>query len=200
MRMADTTSGPRAQIIFDPAELKYNFGAHHPLQPARIIALVDLLEKSGLWHSDNEATRLPLRPATVEELGLVHTPDYIAAVQLLSKSDEKRLEASETPPQESGEKVRLALKYGFGDGDTPVLPRMHEVSADIAGGSLVALSAVMGLSQGGTSNTESERPLHVFHPAGGLHHAWAERASGFCIYRWSPSCLGRTCFWLLYIQ
>jgi GNAT superfamily N-acetyltransferase len=24
--------------------------------------------------------------------------------------------------------------------------------------------------------------LHVFHPAGGLHHAWAERASGFCIY------------------
>jgi len=24
--------------------------------------------------------------------------------------------------------------------------------------------------------------LHVFHPAGGWHHAWAERASGFCIY------------------
>jgi acetoin utilization deacetylase AcuC-like enzyme/GNAT superfamily N-acetyltransferase len=180
--MADTLSGPRAQIIFDPAELNYNFGAHHPLQPARIIALVDLLEKSGLWHSDNEATRLPLRPATVEELGLVHAPDYIAAVQLLSKADEKRLEVSETPPRESGEKVRLALKYGFGDGDTPVLPRMHEVCADIAGGSLVALSAVMGLPQGGTFNTESERPLHVFHPAGGLHHAWAERASGFCIY------------------
>ncbi len=32
------------------------------------------------------------------------------------------------------------------------------------------------------SASEEERPLHVFHPSGGLHHAWAERASGFCIY------------------
>src|SRR5262249_6245494 len=144
MCMADTASGPRAQIIFDPAELKYNFGEHHPLQPTRIIALMDLLEKSALWHVDNTATRLPLRRATLEELGLVHTPDYIAAVQLLSKPEEKRLETSGTPAAESNENVRLALKYGFGDGDTPVLSRMHEVSADIAGGSLVALSAVMG--------------------------------------------------------
>src|SRR5437660_2428132 len=25
---------------------------------------------------------------------------------------------------------------------------------------------------------EEDRPLHVYHPAGGLHHAWADRASG----------------------
>ena len=59
---------------------------------------------------------------------------------------------------------------------------MHEVSARIAGGSLAALNAVMGISDDGTIIPEDERPLHVFHPAGGLHHAWAERASGFCIY------------------
>ena len=180
MYMADTAS--RARIIFDSAELNYNFGAYHPLQPARVVALMDLLEKSGLWHGDNEATRLPLRPATVEELGLIHTQDYIAAVQLLSKPEEKHLGMSETPLPESGERARLALKYGFGDGDTPALPRMHEVSADIAGGSLAALSAVMGLPEGGAFDSENERPLHVFHPAGGLHHAWAERASGFCVY------------------
>lgn len=195
--MADEIAHSRARLIFDPAELNYNFGAQHPLQPARITALMDLLESSELWHSSDEHTRLPLRAATVEELGLIHTPDYIAAVQLLSKSGvthggvlltESRSgeQVTRSSPQEtqteSGERLRVALKYGFGDGDTPALPRMHEVSAGIAGGTLVALSAVMGLAEGGTFNTESERSLHVFHPAGGLHHAWAERASGFCIY------------------
>ena len=59
---------------------------------------------------------------------------------------------------------------------------MHTVSAKIAGGTLVALSAVMGLPEGGTFATEDERPLHVFHPSGGWHHAFADRAFGFCIY------------------
>src|SRR2546430_3849596 len=68
------------------------------------------------------------------------------------------------------------------EGDTPALPDMHKVCALIAGGSLVALSAVMGLPEGGTFSSEEDRPLHVYHPAGGLHHAWADRASGFCIY------------------
>ena len=43
----------RARLIFDPGELDYNFGPEHPLQPDRIIALIDLLETSGLWHSTN---------------------------------------------------------------------------------------------------------------------------------------------------
>ena len=63
-----------------------------------------------------------------------------------------------------------------------MLTGMHEVTARIAGGSLVALSAVMGLPEGGEFATENQRPLHVFHPAGGLHHAWVDRASGFCVY------------------
>src|SRR5256886_10230804 len=68
------------------------------------------------------------------------------------------------------------------EGDTPALSNMHNVCSLIAGGSLVALSAVMGLPEGGTFSSEEDRPLHVYHPAGGLHHAWADRASGFCIY------------------
>ena len=84
--------------------------------------------------------------------------------------------------RKQAELAQLALHYGFGDGDTPALPAMHEVAARIAGGTLVALSAVMGLPEGGTFAREEERPLHVFHPAGGLHHAWPERASGFCVY------------------
>src|SRR5947208_4493013 len=171
------SSPPRARLIFDPAEFNYDFGPDHPLRGRRLISLMDLLETSGLWQSENEQTRLPSRAATIEELSLNHTAEYIEAVQRLSVVDREALS-----PDEQRELEKLELHYGFGEGDTPALPDMHKVCALIAGGSLVALSAVMGLPEGGTFSSEEDRPLHVYHPAGGLHHAWADRASGFCIY------------------
>src|SRR5260370_40580295 len=128
----------------------------------------------GLCHVSKVKSSLLVGAATSEELSLVHTSDYISAVQTLGAAG--KVETLDS------EHVQLAIKYGFAEGDTPVLPRMHEVSARIAGGSLAALNAVMGISDDGTIIPEDERPLHVFHPAGGLNHAWAERASGFCIY------------------
>ena len=171
------TGASRARLIFHPDELRYNFGAEHPLQPARIAALMDLLEKCNLWHSTSADQGLQLRSATIEELNLAHSAEYIAAVQELSKE-----RAQDEDTEEQLRRSQLALKFGFADGDTPVLAGMHEVTARIAGGSLVALSAVMGLPEGGEFATEDARPLHVFHPAGGLHHAWVDRASGFCVY------------------
>jgi acetoin utilization deacetylase AcuC-like enzyme/GNAT superfamily N-acetyltransferase len=175
--MSKSAPPSRARLLFHPDELQYDFGADHPFQARRILALMDLLKRSGLWQSDDEHTHLPLRAATLEELSLVHTPDYIAAVQRLSMPTDDLLGQHTYQDREA-----LAEHYGFGDADTPPLPGMHEAAARIAGGTLVSLSAVMGLPAGGTFTSEEERPLHVFHPAGGLHHAWAERASGFCIY------------------
>ena len=175
--MSGMLSHQRVRLIFDPEELHYDFGPQHPLNPRRLKALMDLLETTGLWHPEQEQTRLSLRAATDDELSLAHTPDYIAAVQRLSQPDDPA-----RSPGERKELAQLALHYGFADGDTPVSPGMHEASARIAGGTLMALSAVMGLPEGSIFSNEEERPLHVFHPAGGLHHAWAERASGFCIY------------------
>src|SRR5437016_3453067 len=174
--MSDTTN-PRARLLFDPAALAYDFGPHHPMQPRRLIALKDLLETSGLWQETDAQTRLDGRSATREELRLAHVADYIAAVERLSIPRDAAISEGERKEWDE-----LALHSGFADGDTPASPHMHEVAACVAGGTLVALSTVMGLSEGGTFATEEERPLHVFHPAGGWHHAWAERASGFCIY------------------
>ncbi len=174
--MSQPDDHARAYLLFDPAELNYDFGEGHPLQPRRLVALMDLLESSGLWKQSNDLYHLPLRAATDEELELVHTADYIAAVKQLS------IPETAASQQEREKRNDLALRYGFGEEDTPALPGMHEAAALIAGGTLVALSAVMGLPEGGTFHSEDERPLHVFHPAGGWHHAWAERASGFCIY------------------
>src|SRR3984893_1265207 len=173
--MTQPVDDARARLLFDPVELAYQFGEEHPMQSGRLVALMELLESSGLWKPG--AYQLPLRAATVEELGLAHTPDYIAAVQRLSLPEE--IVQSQ---QEREERHDLALRYGFGEEDTPARPGMHEAASLIAGGTLVALSAVMGLPEGGTFSATDPCPLHVFHPAGGWHHAWAERASGFCIY------------------
>ncbi len=175
--MSNIPSQQRVRLIFDPEELHYDFGPQHPMNPKRLQALVDLLEHTGLWQPGNEQTALGLRAATTQELSLAHTPEYIAAVQRLSEP-----EGPGMSEEERKERAQLALHYGFGDGDTPALPGMHEAAARIAGGTLIAMSAVMGLPEGGSFASEEERPLHVFHPAGGLHHAWSERASGFCIY------------------
>jgi acetoin utilization protein AcuC len=60
---------------------------------------------------------------------------------------------------------------GIGPGDCPAFEGMHEASARVAGGSLAAMAAIL-----------EGRAVHAFHPGGGLHHAMAGFASGFCIY------------------
>ncbi|GAC1615424.1 MAG: hypothetical protein NVS4B9_04620 [Ktedonobacteraceae bacterium] len=177
MQTPNNNARHRARLIFDPTELNYTFGPEHPLHPDRIRALMDLLERSGLWHADDSVTRLDFHPATLDQLSLIHTSEYIAAVQRLSVP-----EAEDASDAESAERRELAQHFGFGDSDTPPVPGMHDVAANITGGTLTALCAVLGLPEGGTFESEDARPLHVFHPGGGLHHAWAERASGFCVY------------------
>ncbi len=71
--MTELNASCRARLLFDTDELHYDFGPGHPLQPSRLVALMDLLEATGLWHSASEQDWLPVRPATLEELGLVHT-------------------------------------------------------------------------------------------------------------------------------
>ncbi len=66
----------------------------------------------------------------------------------------------------SGQDVPIALDAG----DTPSFPGCYEEAARIVQGAQVALDRVL---HGG-------RP--ALHPAGGLHHAHADRASGFCIF------------------
>ena len=113
---------------------------------------MDLLESSHLWQENDEQQRLPFGPATLEELAFIHTPDYIAAVQQLSMPAEG----------ERGAREELAQWYGFDEGDTPPIPGMHEAAARIVGGTLTALSAVMGLTEGGTFATEDEHRCMSF--------------------------------------
>ena len=93
------------------------------------------------------------RLATDEGLARLHSPDYIATVKEFSADPDLRPRA------------------GIGPGDCPPFEDMHTASARIAGGSIDAVDRIL--------DGEAE---HAFNPGGGLHHAMADRASGFCIY------------------
>ena len=93
-------------------------------------------------------------PATETDLLRVHDATYIAAVR----------QAGANPAAYGG-------GFGIGPGDTPAFSHMHEVSAEIAGATIRALDDVV-----------AGEALRAFSPAGGLHHAHRDHASGFCVY------------------
>ena len=143
----------RARFVFSEDLREYDHGPQHPLRPVRVLLTVDLIASLGLLERAN-VERAPARVASDEELMLVHTEPYLDAVK------------------RSGEASRADLvRYGFGPGDNPIFPNMHRAGARVAGATLVAAEAVV-----------RDGFDHAFNPAGGLHHAMPDRASGFCVY------------------
>src|SRR6202158_3973393 len=137
--------------------MKHHLSDQHPLQPIRVKLAMDLIRSTGLIE---HAHLLPPRLATIHELELVHSRGDIELVRKLSDRNQR--------DQVSSEEVDAA---GFASADNPISDELHEGAALVAGASLVAAQAV-----------ESGAALHAFSPAGGLHHAHRERASGFCTY------------------
>jgi acetoin utilization deacetylase AcuC-like enzyme len=153
----------RSVLTYDPRFLRYGFGPDHPWQSQRLAALLDLLTTTGAWQEGSPAHMRPT-PATRDELLLAHNEHYIEAVQRLGS----KLAAGATLDPDD---YAAGERAGLGAGDTPAFADMHEITALIAGASLGAARAVMR----GEAN-------HAFNPGGGLHHALARRASGFCVY------------------
>jgi len=70
--------------------------------------------------------------------------------------------------------VKKASKIGIGyldGGDTPAFKGIYEASLYTVGTTLKALDMVM-----------SGQAYNAFNPVGGLHHAWRDKASGFCVF------------------
>jgi len=86
---------------------------------------------------------------------MFHTQDYLRAVQDLSQ----------------GGFEQNGWMYGFGPGDNPVWPEMDKVERLKAGSAIQAAELVA-----------AGKVEVAFAFAGGMHHAHANRASGFCVF------------------
>ncbi len=140
-------------LIYSDAYQGYRFSPDHPFNPIRLRWTYEMIEELGLLAPSE--LRGP-EPASDEALLRVHTPSYLEEVRRLS----------------SGGAVReSSLLYGLGTEDDPGFPGMHEAAALAVGGTLGAARAVA-----------SGDLVHAFNIGGGLHHAFAAQAAGFCIY------------------
>jgi len=141
-------------VVWDDALTAYDMGEDHPLRPVRLELTIALAGELGILTRPGVSVAPPIA-ATDDVLALVHDRDYIAAVKA-------------APDDLLG---RLAQRYGLGTSDNPVFAVMHEAAALATGATVQAAQAVWAATH-----------QHAVNIAGGLHHAMAGRASGFCVY------------------
>jgi len=106
----------KAGLVYDPIYLEHDTGSH-PENSQRLVAIMSHLEKTGLI---NQATTLSPRAASVEELEMVHAPEYISEI-----------------------KNKAEGGGGWLDADTVMCPKSYEAALYAAGGDLTAVEAVM---------------------------------------------------------
>ena len=106
-------------ILADPVYKEHQTGRSHPERPERMDAVVHALERDGVI---KDALRIPVRPATEDELALCHTRPYIE----IAKRD------------------FAAGAHDLSTGDTQIIPRSVDVALKAAGGLLNAVDAVVG--------------------------------------------------------
>lgn len=134
--------------------MKYDFGPFHPMNQLRIKLTYELMKAMGIFEKEGVLLSEP-EAATQGQIELIHGNDYVEMVKNVS----------------DGKSKHGAFLYGLGSGDNPIFEDMYYASAVHTGATIHASDLVL---QGKVN--------HAFSPAGGLHHAYRSRASGFCIF------------------
>jgi len=146
---------PKAAFIYSDALAHHVLREDHPLQAKRLRMTSELLQAYRAFeHPD--ALLVEPRPATIDELLRVHSPEYIKAVESISKGEERYDPA----------------RFNFSlYGDNPYYPGMYEASLLSTGATMTAAGLVL----------QGDTPI-AFSISGGLHHAARDHASGFCVF------------------
>ncbi|MEW6586482.1 MAG: acetoin utilization protein AcuC [Nitrospirota bacterium] len=142
----------KTAFIYSDDFAKYDYGPGHPLKPFRLKLTHDLIKAYGLL-SLPDVRVVEAKPAEEDDLLLYHTRDYIEVLKSAN----------------NGLEIPGGELYGLGFGDNPVFEGVFEWSRLVTGASLQAARLV-----------DSGEVLVAFNISGGLHHALASRASGFC--------------------
>lgn len=141
----------KTYFIGHPIYRTSSYGAGHPLSIARVSAAEDLARALGWLNENNYRTG---RIASDAELRAFHDPSYLAAL--------RRAESQGSLGDE--EKQR----FNLGRNGNPIFPEIFSRPATACGSGQLAVELLAGGAR------------FVHNPAGGTHHALADRASGFC--------------------
>lgn len=141
-----------ATFIGGPQYQKRMYAASHPLAIPRVSLTYDLIQAYAAFTPGEYETA---RIAEDHELLWFHTGDYIKAMQDVQRS------------RGVGQEQRK--QYKLGTLENPYFEDMFDIAATATGASIQAAEIVL---QGRIA----------FNPAGGMHHARAGHAQGFCYF------------------
>ena len=145
----------KAAFVYDDALASHVLRDDHPLKATRLRYTYELLDAYGAFAYEGSDLVTP-RPATDAEILTVHASEYLEAVKSFSNG--------------LGMHNQALFNFGSG-GDNPTYPGMYEAACLSTGASLVAAHLV------------ADGEVDVgFNVSGGLHHAAAGHASGFCVF------------------
>ena len=148
------TTAPETAFIYSERYQQFDYGPDHPLRNTRLALTYELCQAYGLLSLPG--TRLvEARDATEEEIIAFHRPDYVEVFRVADRD--------QAPP--------TLWDYGLGTSDNPIFPGVYAWSLLSTGASLRAMELV-----------DSGQVACAFSIAGGLHHAAAARAAGFCYF------------------
>lgn len=126
------------------------------MNPIRLALTMSLAKSLGVLDGVDSLAPLDIDDAALTR---VHSQHYIDAVRAVGGPDGAKNQAL------------YEQIYGLGDMDNPIFPGMHEAARTLVGGSIAAAKAIA-----------SGRVRRAVNIGGGMHHAMASRAAGFCIY------------------
>jgi acetoin utilization protein AcuC len=131
---------------------RHSYGDNHPLGIPRVSLTLDLIEAYGAL---GPGEYVDSRKAQPFELEWFHTRAYVSAMQ--------RCEAVGKVYD------RYRQRHNIGNLENPYFPDFFATPATATGGSLIGAEAVLD-------------GRIAFSPAGGMHHARADSAQGFCFF------------------
>jgi len=138
-------------FVYTDKYFSYNYGIRHPLKIERLQLTYELCRAYGLFQLP-QANNLETVAAAETEVLRFHKADYVEVLRRASNG-----------------KINHAFEFGLGPGDNPVFSGLWEWSLLQAGASLQCARLVA-----------DGKATIAFNIAGGLHHAHAGQASGFC--------------------
>jgi acetoin utilization deacetylase AcuC-like enzyme len=112
---------PQTALVFSSEYLRHNAGRGHPEAPRRLRAIMNELKKSSLLETEKCSVVDP-DLASIEDLELVHEPEYIQLVKQVCATGGGRLDL----------------------GDTVASPESYEVARLAVGGTMKAVDLIMG--------------------------------------------------------
>jgi len=141
----------KTAFVYTDKYFAYDYGFQHPLKIERLRLTYMLCKAYDLFRFSHTRV-VETEAASESDLLRFHAADYLDALKRAG----------------SGQ-ITHAFEYGLGPGDNPVFPGMWEWSLLHTGASLQCARLVC-----------EEGVSVAFNIAGGLHHAHAAQASGFC--------------------